>query len=74
MLLPVLGEVVFDPSAIQVESNTSGVDVIVEQVKLTEPDGIEYFAVQNRGKRPVNVQNFDLRVLDLVTVKVDPEG
>ncbi len=74
MLLPVLDEAVFDPSAIQVESNTSGVDVIVEQVKLTEPDGIEYFAVQNRSKRPVNVQNFDLRVLDLVTVKVDPEG
>jgi hypothetical protein len=50
------------------------VDVIVEQVKLTEPDGIEYFAVQNRSRRTVNLQNFNLRVLELEVTKVDPEG
>jgi len=69
---PVLSQALFDLSAIQVESNTSDVDVILEQVELTETGGgIEYFTVQNRSKRPVNLKNFTLRVLDSETAEVN---
>jgi hypothetical protein len=70
---PVLSQALFDLSAMQVESNTSDVDVILEQVELTETGGgIEYFTVQNRSRRPVTLQNFTLRVLDPETAEVNP--
>jgi hypothetical protein len=72
---PVLNQALFDLSAIQVESNTSDVDVILEQVELTEiGGGIEYFTVQNRSRRPVNLQNFTLRVLDPETAEVNSDS
>jgi hypothetical protein len=71
---PVLSQALFDLSAIEVEDNTSDLDVTLEQVELTETGGgIEYFTVQNRGRQPVNVQGFTLRVLDPETAEVDPE-
>ena len=61
----VLNQALFDLSAIPVETNTSDLDVVLERVELTRTGrGIEYFTVQNRSRRPVNLQNFTLRVLD----------
>ena len=72
---PVLSQALFDLSAVQVESNTSDVDVVLEQIELTQTGGsIEYFTVQNRGRRPVNLQNFSLRVLDPQTGEVNPDS
>ena len=71
----VLNQALFDLSAIQVESNTSDVDVVLEQIALTETGGgIEYFTVKNRSREPVNLQNFTLRVLDPETAEVNPEA
>jgi hypothetical protein len=72
---PILNQALFDLSAIQVETNTSDFDVVLEQIELTETGGgIEYFTVQNRGRRPVNLQNFTLRVLDPETAEVNPDA
>jgi hypothetical protein len=72
---PVLSQALFDLSVIEVEDNTSDVDVTLEQIELTETGGgIEYFTVQNRGGSPVNLQNFSLRVLDPETGEVDPDS
>ncbi len=72
---PVLNQALFDLSAIQVEDNTSDLDVVLEQIELTETGGgIEYFTVQNRARRPVNLQGFSLRVLDPETAEVDPDA
>jgi hypothetical protein len=72
---PVLRQALFDLSAIQVESNTSDIDVVLERIALTETGGgIEYFTVQNRSRRPVNLQNFSLRVLDPETAEVNPDA
>jgi hypothetical protein len=72
---PVLNQALFDLSAIQVETNTSDFDVVLEQIELTETGGgIEYFTVQNRSRRPVNLQNFTVRVLDPETAEVNPDA
>jgi hypothetical protein len=72
---PVLRQALFDLSAIQVESNTSDIDVVLERIALTETGGgIEYFTVQNRSRRLVNLQNFSLRVLDPETAEVNPDA
>jgi hypothetical protein len=72
---PVLSQALFDLSAIQVESNTSDIDVVLEQVELTETGGgIEYFTVLNRTKRPVSLQGFSLKVLDPETGEVNPDS
>jgi hypothetical protein len=72
---PILRQALFDLSAIQVESNTSDIDVVLERIALTETGGgIEYFTVQNRSGRPVNLQNFSLRVLDPETAEVNPDA
>ena len=70
---PVLSQALFDLSAVQVEDNTSDVDVTLEQIELTQTGGgIEYFTVENRGRGSVNLQNFSLQVLDPETGEVDP--
>jgi hypothetical protein len=71
----VLSQALFDLSAVEVESNTSDLDVVLEQIELTETGGgIEYFTVENRSRRPVNLQNFTLRVLDPETAEVNPDS
>ena len=70
---PVLSQALFDLAAVQVEDNTSDIDVTLEQVQTTEEGGgIEYFTVQNRGTGSVNLQGFTLRVLDPETAQVTP--
>jgi hypothetical protein len=70
---PVLSQALFDLAAVQVEDNTSDVNVTLEQVQTTEEGGgIEYFTVQNRGTKSVNLQGFTLRVLDPETAQVTP--
>jgi hypothetical protein len=72
---PVLSQALFDLSAVQVESNTSDVDVVLEQIELTETGGgIEYFTVENRSRRSLNLQNFALQVLDAETGEVNPDS
>ena len=47
---PVPSRALFDLSSVKVEANTSDVDMILEQMELTETGGgIEYFVVQNGG-------------------------
>jgi hypothetical protein len=70
---PVLSQALFDLAAVQVEDNTSDVNVTLEQIQTTdEGGGIEYFTVQNRGTQSVNLQGFTLRVLDPETAQVTP--
>jgi hypothetical protein len=72
---PVLSQALFDLSAVQVETNTSDIDVVLEQIELTETGGgIEYFTVENGSRRPVNLQNFSLQVLDPETGEVNPDS
>jgi hypothetical protein len=72
---PVLSQALFDLSAVQVETNTSDVDVVLEQIELTETGGgVEYFTVENGSRRPVNLQNFSLQVLDPETGEVNPDS
>jgi hypothetical protein len=72
---PVLSQALYDLSSVQVEDNTSDVDVVIEQLELTETGGgIEYVTVQNRSPNPVNLQGFSLQVLDPETAQVDPES
>ena len=72
---PVLSQALFDLSAVQVEDNTSDVDVTLEEIDLTQTGGgIEYFTVENRGRGTVNLQNFSLRVLDPETGEVNPDS
>src|SRR5215218_2363016 len=71
---PVLSQALFDLAAVQVEDNTSDANVVLEQMELTETGGgIEYFTVENSSKRPVNLQNFSLQVLDPETGEVNPD-
>ena len=72
---PVLNQALFDLSANDVEGNTSDVDVGLDRVEVTESGGgIEYFTVQNRGDRAVNLQGFSLRILDPETGEVTPDS
>jgi len=70
---PVLSQALFDLAAVQVEDNTSDANVTLEQVQTTDKGGgIEYFSVQNRGVKSMNLQGFTLRVLDPETAQVTP--
>jgi hypothetical protein len=72
---PVLNQALFDLSAVQVEDNTSDIDVVLQQIELTETGGgIEYFSVQNRSRRPVDLEGFSLKVLDPETAQVNPDA
>ena len=71
----VLSQALFDLAAVEVEDNTSDVDVVVETVELTEEGGgIEFFSVQNRTERAVNLQGYTLRVLSPEDAQVDPDA
>jgi hypothetical protein len=70
---PVLSQALFDLAAVQVEDNTSDANVTLDQVQTTDKGGgIEYFTVQNRGTKSVNLQGFTLRVLDPETAQLTP--
>ncbi len=69
---PVLSQALFDLAAVQVEDNTSDVNVSLDQVQTTKDGGIEFFTVRNRSEKPVNLQGFTLRVLDPETAQVTP--
>jgi hypothetical protein len=70
---PVLSQALFDLAAVQVEDNTSDIEVSLGQVQPTkEGGGIEFFTVSNRGGKPVNLEGFTLRVLDPETAEVTP--
>ena len=69
---PVLSQALFDLAAVQVEDNTSDVNVRLDQVQTNDGGGIEFFTVSNGGKEPVNLKGFELRVLDPENADVDP--
>ncbi len=72
---PVLSQALYDLSSVEVEDNTSDLDVVLERLVLTDSGGgIEYVTVQNRSTRPVDLQGFSLRVLDPETAQVDPDS
>jgi hypothetical protein len=70
---PVLSQALFDLAAVQVEDNTSDVNVRLDQVQTNDGGGIEYFTVTNGSKEPVNLNGFELRVLDPESADVDPD-
>ena len=71
----VLSQALFDLAAVEVEDNTSDVDVVIETVDLTSGGGgIEFFSVQNRTERQVNLQGYTLRVLSPEDAQVDPDA
>ena len=72
---PVLSQALFDLAAVEVEDNTSDVDVVIETVDVTDTGGgIEFFSVQNRTERTVNLQGYTLRVLSPENAQVDPDA
>ncbi|MCA3748012.1 MAG: hypothetical protein IN808_02605 [Rubrobacter sp.] len=72
---PVLSQALFELSSVEVEDNTSDLDVTLERVALTRAGGgIEYFTVRNRGSEPVELQGFSLRVMDPETGEVTPDS
>jgi hypothetical protein len=72
---PVLSQVLFDLSSIEVEDNTSDTQVGVEAVELTESGGgIEYFTVSNAGADAVDLQGFSLRLFDAETGEVSNDS
>lgn len=72
---PVLNQALFELSSIDVESNTSDINVQLDRVSLTETGGgIEYFTVQSQADRAVSLQGFSLRVLDPETGEVNPDS
>lgn len=72
---PVLSQALFDLAAVEVEDNTSDVDVVLETVDVTdEGGGIEFFSVQNRTEKSVNLQGYTLRVLSPEDAQVDPDA
>jgi len=71
----VLSQALFDLAAVEVEDNTSDVDVVIETVDLTDDGGgIEFFSVQNRTERTVDLQGYTLRVLSPEDAQVDPDA
>ena len=71
----VLSQALFDLAAVEVEDNTSDVDVVIETVDLTDTGGgIEFFSVQNRTEGTVNLQGYTLRVLSPEDAQVDPDA
>ena len=72
---PVLSQALFDLARVEVEDNTSDVDVVLESVELTDTGGgVEFFTVQNRTAGPVNLQGYTLRVLSPEDAQVDPDA
>lgn len=72
---PVLNQSLFDLSSIDVEGNTSDINVQLDRIDLTETGGgIEYFTVQNATEQDVSLQGFSLRVLDPETGEVNPDS
>ncbi len=72
---PVLSQALFDLAAVEVQDNTSDVDVVIDSVVPTDSGGgIEFFTVQNREDRPVNLQGYTVRVLDPETAQADPDA
>lgn len=70
----VLSQALFDLTANDVRSNTSDIDVSIEQLELTdEGGGLEYVTIRNRGAEPVNLVGFGFNVLDLETGEVNPD-
>jgi len=70
---PVLSQALFDLQAVQVEDNTSDVNVTLEQVQTTDKGGgIEFFTVKNKDAKTVNLRNYTLKVLDRETAQVTP--
>ncbi|MBA2694085.1 MAG: hypothetical protein H0U65_16595 [Rubrobacter sp.] len=68
---PVLSQILFDLSSIEVADNSSDTQVGVDAVELTESGGgIEYFVVSNAGENPVDLQGFSLRLFDPETGEV----
>ncbi|MGB3683866.1 MAG: hypothetical protein WA990_15425, partial [Rubrobacteraceae bacterium] len=71
----VLNQALFDLSSADTEGNTSDVAADLSQIELTETGGgLEYFTVENRGERVINLQGFSLRVLDPETGQVNPDS
>ncbi|HKH11026.1 MAG TPA: hypothetical protein VKA73_07770 [Rubrobacter sp.] len=71
----VLSQALFDLAAVEVEDNTSDVDVVIETVDVTDDGGgIEFFSVQNRTEKSVNLQGYTLRVLSPEDAQVDPDA
>jgi hypothetical protein len=70
---PVLSQALFDLAAVQVDDNTSDVNVRLDQVQTNKGGGIEYFTVSNGSKETVNLNGFELRVLDPENADVDPD-
>lgn len=70
---PVLSQALFDLAAVQVEDNTSDLNVRLDQVQTNDGGGIEYFTVTNGSNEPVNLNGFELRVLDPENADVDPD-
>ena len=70
---PVLSQALFDLAAVQVEDNTSDVNVRLDQVQTNDGGGIEYFTVTNGSNEPVKLNGFELRVLDPEDADVDPD-
>lgn len=72
---PVLSQALFDLAAVEVEDNTSDINVRIENVDLTDDGGgIEFFSVQNPTESPVNLRGFTLRVLSPEDAQVDPDA
>ena len=71
----VLSQALFDLSATEVESNTSDIDVVIDQIELTETGGgLEYVTISNQSQREVNLQGFSLRLLDPETGELNPDS
>jgi len=71
----VLSQALFDLSATEVESNTSDVDVQIEQLELTDSGGgLEYVTIANQSGQEVNLQGFSLRLLDPESGEVNPDS
>ena len=70
---PVLSQALFDLAAVQVDDNTSDVNVRLDQVQTNDGGGIDYFTVTNGTEDAVNLNGFELRVLDPENADVDPD-
>ncbi len=70
---PVLSQALFDLAAVQVDDNTSDVNARLDQVQTNDGGGLEYFTVSNGSNEPVNLNGFELRVLDPENADVDPD-
>ena len=59
----------------QVQDNTSDVDVKLDRLKLTDDgEGVEYLNIRNGSKEPVDLQGYTVRLLDPETGEVQPDS